>query len=430
MVNEEAEKSLLGACLIDRDAVLTAVSIVREEMFHSGRHRLIFAAMLRLFHANKPVDITTVASELGKHLGAAGGYSYLAELGSFVPTAANTEAYALAVKEAYIRRSLIVTAEKIKNLVASGGEIRDVLAKAEGMILGLSNADTRPARPIGDIAFERWGALYESRESGVSGVPTGFRDLDDALGGLQAADLVVLAARPSMGKSALALQIAYNVAARDMKVLVFSLEMSAEQVAERLVCAVASLDSQLVRTRTLTERLWSQGWEATSKIAGLPMWIDDSVAITTLEMRSKAKRLKVKEGLDLVVIDYLQLIGDPPHSTWSRAEHVGEITKRVKALAKECEVPVLLVSQLNRQVEMRQDKRPTLSDLRESGSIEQDADIVMFVYRPEYYKPGDRPGQADVIIGKYRNGPTGQVTLQFEKRFARFASLYKGGDAA
>lgn len=421
--SEEAEKSVLGACLISPEAVAACAAALKPEMFHLPKHRRIFGAVLRLFAQDKPVDMTTVAEELGTALKACGGHSYLAELGMFVPAPSQAEAYAAIIRDKWVRRKLLEAGKKLQELAVSQEETAAVLDKAGAMILGIGSDGMKGAVHVGDIAFRHWDELYKTRETGTCGVPTGFSDLDAAIGGLRKSDLIVLAGRPSMGKTALGLQIAYQVAASGRTTVVFSLEMSAEQLAERLICAEAGLDSQAVRVRRLSERQWDRGWKAASRVAGAELWIDDSPTVSTTEIMARARRLKAEKGLELVVVDYLQLLGDAKEPGATRSEQIAAMTRRLKVMARDLEVPVLCLSQLNRQSEQRADKRPELADLRESGAIEQDADMVMMLHRPDFYDPKDSPGICEVWVKKNRTGPTGLVRLRFDKNFCRFQSL-------
>lgn len=396
-------------------------------MFFDARHQEIYRALLELLNGNEPIDVVSVSAKLRDRAKTVGGIAYLGELAAFTPTIESVGHYARIVREKFGRRELAKAAARIAEKAANDpGDFDELLGFAEEQVFKVSRMGGSAPVYLGEVLISRWHELHSTRgDRRVTGVPTGFRSLDVALGGLQAGDLIVLAGRPGMGKTSLALQIAMGAAASGRNALVFSLEMGVKQIAERLVCMTAGLDSQAVRARALTESEWDAGWHTASKLAGLPIWVDDQVRTTTLDMRARARRLALEKGLGVVVVDYLQLAGDPVEKGRSRNEHIGAVTERLKGMARELSVPVVAVSQLSRAVEQRSEKIPQLSDLRDSGEIEQTADVVMFVYRPDYYDLDDRPGEVDVIIAKHRNGPVGKVTLAFQKRFARFADLQR-----
>ncbi|MGE5483682.1 MAG: replicative DNA helicase [Ignavibacteriales bacterium] len=425
--SEEAERATLGACLIEREAIIKSSEILKPTMFYHPQHVTIYEAMLALVNADEPVDFQTVHSALAKKDGKDDAWlNYLMELANFVPTAAHVEAYAREVREQYIRREMLSASTKIAEL-AGAPDLQQALSQAEQAVFAISQQSLQPLRYFGEVVSERWGEINQARDNPHAlGTMTGFKRLDEALGGLQVADLVVLAARPSMGKSALGAQIALNVARAGKPAIIFSLEMGKKLLADRAICAEGHLDSQALRARVLSGHEWDVGTSAASRLMAFPLWVDDTASITTLEMRAKARRLKAEKGdLGLVVVDYLQLIGDRPEGGWSKNDHIGRITNRVKAMARELDCPVLLLSQLNRESEKNPEKIPQLSNLRDSGEIEASADVVMFIHRKDYYDPKDEPGVATVIVAKNRNGPTGRVDFWFERRFMEFRPLEK-----
>jgi len=440
----EAEQSLLGAILLDNTALLRVLEArLGPDDFYRETHGLIFEAMRDLFNRNEPVDLITLTEALRKTgaLEKIGGPAYLSELAGGVATAVNIEHYARIVHEKSVLRQLITTTTGIaEQCYLPVNEVDQVLDEAERAIFSIREIQVRQAlRPVDskllNETFKHLTALSE-RSGSVTGVPTGFMDLDRITSGLQPSDLVVIAGRPSMGKTALALNLAVNAAIpdeRDVKggepfcVAIFSLEMSTDQLLLRLLCSLSRIDLHTVRTGRIASEDWTVLTEAATKLTDAPIYLDDSAGISVLEIRAKARRLKsrlLSQGRDLgmVVVDYLQLVkgqGD------SREQEISEISRSLKALAKELNVPVLALSQLNRQVETRPDKRPMLADLRESGAIEQDADVIAFVFREEMYKKredvsDDIRGKAELIIGKQRNGPTGRINLTFHHPSTRF----------
>ncbi|MFC1660708.1 replicative DNA helicase [Gemmatimonadota bacterium] len=432
----EAEVSVLGGMLIDRDAVARAVEVVRDDMFYREAHRRLFRAMTRLFERGDVIDVITLSEEL-KTLGeleAAGGLPYLAELLDAVPTAANIEYHAKIVREKALLRHLIEAASRIIRDVYDQGErsVEEVLDEAEQRVFQVSQSHERGGfvwiKEILWPTFEHIERLQESK-SGITGVPTGFSDIDRMTTGLQNGDLCIVAARPSMGKTSLILNIAQNAAIEHKTpVAIFSLEMSKEQLVQRFLCAEGRVDSQRLRRGLLSADEYQRLAAAAGHLNTAPLWIDDSPGNTVLEMRAKARRLKAETDLGLLVVDYMQLMSGHGR-TESRVQEVSEISRGLKALARELEIPVVALSQLSRAPEQRTDRRPQLSDLRESGSIEQDADVVMFLYRAEYYLgPMDKDGnslegKAELTIAKQRNGPTGTVNLFFHKAYTRFDSV-------
>jgi len=422
--------------LIDRDAVAQAVELVRDSMFYREAHRRLFRAMARLFDRGDVIDVITLSEELKKtgELEAAGGLPYLAELLDAVPTAANLEYHAKLVREKALLRHLISAASTIIKDVYEQGEksVEEVLDEAEQRIFQVAESHERTGfiwiKEILWPTFEHIERLQESK-SGITGVSTGFPDLDRMTTGLQKGDLCIVAARPSMGKTSWVLNVAQNAAIEhNTPVAIFSLEMSKEQLVQRLLCAEGRVDSQRLRRGQLSADEYQRLAAAAGHLNTAPLWIDDSPGSTVLEMRAKARRLAAETELGLLVIDYMQLMSGGTR-TESRVQEVSEISRGLKALARELNVPVVALSQLSRAPEQRTDRRPQLSDLRESGSIEQDADVVMFLYRPEYYfGPEDKDGnslegKAELAVAKQRNGPTGNVELFFHKAYTRFDSV-------
>lgn len=428
--NMEAEQAVLGALIIDGEAMLSVMEKLRAEDFYRHAHRLIYAAMVELSEEQQPVDLVTITSRLKDkdQLEEVGGVTYLTELANAVPTSANIDYYASIVEEKSILRKLIRTATEI---VSSGyrseEDVTELLSVAEQRIMELSNQkSTRDFVPIRDVlmdVFEQVEYLYNHR-GGVTGIPSGFIDLDRMTSGFQKNDLIIVAARPSVGKTAFALNIAQNVGVRSKEtVAIFSLEMSAAQLVQRIICAESNVDASRLRTGQLENEDWEKMTMAIGTLSEAKIFIDDSPSITVAEIRAKCRRLKREHGLGLVIIDYLQLIHGRGSSE-NRQQEVSEISRTLKAIARELEVPVIALSQLSRGVEQRQDKRPLMSDLRESGSIEQDADIVAFLYRDDYYnQESEKKNTIEIIIAKQRNGPVGTVELAFLKNYNKFVNL-------
>lgn len=428
--NIEAEQAVLGAVLLERDALVTALEILVPEDFYRQSHQRIFQVMADLAERDEPVDLVTVTAELTdrKLLEEVGGVTYLTDLANAVPTAANVEYYAKLVEEKAVLRRLIQTATHIASTgYASNEEVADIIAEAERRILSLSDKRTGKAFvPIRDVlleTFERIEMLYKNKGN-ISGIPSGYPDLDRMTSGFQKSDLIIVAARPSVGKTAFALNIAQNVAARSGEtVAIFSLEMSAVQLVQRMLCAESNIDSHKLRTGTMEDDDWEKLTMAIGTLAEAPIYIDDSAGTTVYDIRSKCRRLKAERSLGLVLIDYLQLINSRGYRE-NRQQEISEMTRALKNLARELDCPIIALSQLSRSVEQRQDKRPLLSDLRESGSIEQDADVVAFLYREDYYDPEtDKQNIVEIIIGKQRNGPVGKVELVFLKNYNKFVSI-------
>lgn len=423
----EAEQSLLGGILIDNEGLPSAMEILRGDEFYRESHRIIFRAIQDLFERNEPIDLVTMADYLAEknQLEAVGGASYLASLTDAVPSASNVAAYAKIVSEKAILRRLIQASNEITSWCYGGGKsVGEILDHAESTIFAITeNRIGNSYYPIKEVvkkSIETIESFQEVRES-VTGVPSHYTDLDRLTAGFQRSDLIIIAARPSMGKTALSLCIARNAALESgVPVGYFSLEMSKEQLAMRLLCAEARVDSHKIRTGFLSQQECAKMLTAAGYFMEAPIYIDDTPSISTLELRAKARRMKADRGLGMIVVDYLQLMRSR-ESTEKREQEISEISRSLKALAKELDVPVIALSQLNRKVEERHDKKPVLSDLRESGAIEQDADVIMFIYRDEVYNPETNDkGTAEVIIGKQRNGPTGTVKLTYVGAYTRF----------
>jgi replicative DNA helicase len=426
----EAERSVLGAMLLEPSAVSDISARLSPEDFYRPAHATVFEAMLSLYGRNEPIDEVTVRAQLHAEgrLDQVGGSAFVASLTESVPTAANVGYYARIVKGRALSRRLIAAATAIAGAVYEKSDDIDLLLDtAEAKIFEVtSTRDQRSFVPVKEIVKEAFKIIekrYEKKET-VTGVPTGFMDFDRMTAGLQPADLIILAGRPSMGKTALALNMAENSAIKhQVPVAVFSLEMSKEQLVMRMLCSEARIDSHRLRGGFLKDSDWPKLAKAAGSLAEAPMYIDDSGALSVLELRAKARRLQAERGLGMIVVDYLQLMTGRSAAE-GREREISEISRGLKSLAKELSVPVVALSQLNRSLEQRQDKRPMLSDLRESGAIEQDADVICFVYRDEYYHPeSEAKGIAELIIGKQRNGPTGTVQLKFFNEYTRFESL-------
>lgn len=426
--NLEAERAVIGAMLLERDARIKAGDILQTEAFYDDRHRIIFEAILYLENQDKPVDLITIGDELRVKgsLEQVGGRSYIGDLLAETFTAVNVEQYAWIVQRCHIKRQVIVASQR--NLADAYREDIDsdeLLATTQERLFSIKQARLTGLEHWGHGLIDELERLKKARDSHqVQGIPTGFKDLDDATGGLEDETLIVVAARPSMGKTAFALGMARNIAEKQKRVAVFSLEMSKQQLYQRMACMEVSMNLLHLRNLALSDEQWERIFRKAPHLASLPVHIDDTPRLTSLEIRSKARRLKAEGGLDVVVIDYVGLIGDQPHKQWSKSDYIGTITGHIKQMAKELKVPVILLCQLNRDCEDRVPPRPMLSDLRDSGNIEEHADVVLLLYRDEYYnEKSDAQGIAEIIIAKQRNGPTGAVYLQFAKEFARFGNL-------
>ncbi len=432
--NIEAEISLLGCILLEGEVMNKIVDIIQTEDFYKTEHKLIFNAMLGLYATQKPIDILSISDFLksANKLDEAGGSSYLTNLVNGVPTSSSVVYYAEIVRKKKILRDLISVSHGISQLgYQEQNDVDILLDEAEKRIFSIAQHTlVKGFSPISgelDDAWERIDRLH--KESGVlRGVPTGFKDLDNILSGLQKSDLVILAARPSLGKTTLAMDIARHVALKEnIPVGIFSLEMSSSQLIDRLIASEAHVDSWKLRTGRLSPESddFARIRDAMAELSKAPLYIDDESSINVLQMRAKARRLQAEKGLGLIIVDYLQLM-TPRGNTDNIVQQITEISRSLKALARELKVPVLALSQLNRAVEHRTDKKPQLSDLRESGAIEQDADVVMFIHREDRNKENsDRKNQADILIEKHRNGPTGKVVLYFNQEYVSFSNFEK-----
>ncbi|MDD2752256.1 MAG: replicative DNA helicase [Candidatus Omnitrophica bacterium] len=428
--NLDAEMAVLGSLLIDEEAISVALETLKSESFYKDSHRKIYEAITDLFNANKAVDIITLTDELKRvgQLEEVGGVSFLTLLANSVPTAANISHYVRIVREKGILRSLINNATKIVSLCyATEGNIDQLVDNAEQLIFEVSDKRHQgtyiPLKEIIKGSIETIDRLYQKKEH-VTGVPTGFIDFDMKTSGLQPSDLVIIAGRPSMGKSAFALGIAeYAGVIEKVPTALFSLEMSKEQLVQRMLCSHAKVDAHKVRTGYLSTSDWPRLTAAAGKLSEAPIYIDDTPAISVMELRAKARRLKTHHDIQLIILDYMQLMRGSA-SIENRQQEISEISRSLKALARELNVPVIGISQLSRAVESRNDHRPQLSDLRESGAIEQDADVVVLILREEYYNPTpDNQGTAEIIIAKQRNGPVGSLKLTFIKEYTRFENI-------
>ena len=427
----EAEQATLGGVFLKPDALYSIIDIVQQEDFYLPAHRAIFGAFVALFGRNAPIDLISVAEHLKSQgqLERAGGTVYLTELAGSIITAANAEYYANIVRDKALARGLISScAEIIANSYNPAQDVRELLSDTEQRVFSISQRSTSKtyatAKELTAKVFDTIKARAENHES-VTGVATHYTRIDEMTAGLQPSDLIILAARPSMGKTALALNIALRAALKgNVPVVIYSLEMSMEQLIMRMLCAWGRIDLSRLRKSRLTDDDWQALVEASNAFQKAPIFIDDTPSLSPLDMRARTRRLKMEKGVGLVVIDYLQLMRSA-RRTDSRELEISDISRNLKAMAKELNVPVIALSQLNRKVEERADKRPLLSDLRESGAIEQDADVIMFIHRPAaYLKPEERPAvdDAEIIIGKQRNGPVGSATLRYAAAYTEFAN--------
>lgn len=431
----DAEQAVLGSMLTDREAVNAAIEVLKEEAFYREDNRAIYQAIVNLYNKSEPIDIITLKDELesmGK-FEQVGGFDYLASLPDKVPTTANVQKYIKIVEEKSILRNLIKTANEIIELGYDPAEdVEDIMDGAEKRIFDLMQSKNQKGyTPIKDVLVESFTKLEElyNRKQHITGVPTGFAELDYKTAGLHGSELILIAARPAMGKTAFALNLATNAALRgNAPVAIFSLEMSKEQLVNRILCSEAMVDSNKVRTGKLGEDDWVKLAGAIGPLSEAEIYIDDTPGISVTEIRTKCRKLSIDKGIGLVVIDYLQLVQGSKRAG-SREQEIAEISRSLKILAKEINVPVIALSQLSRAVEQRPDHRPMLSDLRESGSIEQDADIVMFLYRDDYYnKESEKKDIAEVIIAKQRGGQTGTVELLWMGQYTKFVNLERRFD--
>lgn len=429
--NLDAEVSLIGAILIDEEVLANVSDHLKPLDFYDKRHALIYDGMLRLYEKHQPVDLLTLTDELKKRdeLDTIGGSAYLSELTNMVPTAAHAEAYADIITQKAVRRRLIKASADMAELgYQEEGTAQELLEQAEAQLFSVSDASVKQdlvsLEQILTESFDRMEELHRDKNK-LRGIPTGWKDLDDKTAGLQRSDLIILAARPAMGKTTLVTNLAYNVATKAKQaVLFFSLEMSKEQLVDRMLAESSGVDAWKIRTGNLSDEDFSKLSDAMGEMAEAPIFIDDTPGMTVLEMRTKARRLAHTRPLGLVIVDYLQLMQASGRSDGNRVQEVSEISRGLKLIARELNVPLVALSQLSRSVESRSPQIPQLADLRESGSIEQDADIVQFIYRPGYYNPDD-PELANITelhIAKHRNGPTGKIDLYFDPERLRFIS--------
>jgi len=429
--NVEAERSILGAILLDNAVCNQAIELLRRDDFFLDSHRRIFDKMVALTERLMPIDLITLSDELRRagEFEQIGGATYIASLIDGVPRTDTIEPYAKLVKQKSMLRKLISASQQIVSLAFEEEDDADVIIdKAEQMIFQIAEDRVRQGfQYIGDVAHRRLEQIEQmaGRPEMITGVPTGFTDFDRMTSGLQRQELIVIAARPSMGKTALALNMAQYAAKNANVVGIFSLEMSAEQLVSRLLCSEARVDAHRLRTGYLNREEWARLADALRRLCETKVFIDDSAAVSVMEMRAKCRRLKAEHGLDLLIVDYLQLMAGRGRIE-SRQQEVSQISRDLKGLAKELDIPVVALSQLSRAPEQRSEHKPQLSDLRESGAIEQDSDVVCFIYREELYNPTDEnQGTAELIIGKQRNGPTGMVQLAFLKEFTRFENMWR-----
>jgi len=434
--NLDAEKSLLGAVLIDEEVLADISEHVTSKDFYDKRHAVVYDGMMRLYEKHRPVDLLTLTDELKrkKELEVIGGSAYLTELTNYVPTAAHAEAYAELVAQKAVRRRLIKASSEISEMgFDEDTTTQELLEKAEAELFSVSDQslkqDLTSIESILTESFDRMEELHRNKGA-LRGIRTGYRDLDNMTAGLQRSDLIILAARPAMGKTTLVTNLAYNVATiAKLPVLFFSLEMSKEQLVDRMLADASGVDAWNIRTGNLSDQDFSKLSEAMGEMAEAPIYIDDTPGLSVLEMRTKARRAAHEAPLGVIIVDYLQLMQASGRGDGNRVQEVSEISRGLKLIARELNVPVIGLSQLSRSVESRNPQIPQLADLRESGSIEQDADIVMFIYREAYYNPDtERENVTDLIIAKHRNGPTGKVELYFHPERLRFMSLDKRHD--
>ena len=430
--NEEAEQAVLGSMMLDKEAVYIALEVLQAEDFYRDAHQIIFATLLNLENQGQPIDMVTLTEELHRqnNMEKIGGIGYISEVANLVPTAANIRYYAEIVAGKSILRKIIRVSTNIVHLCYEEREdTLTLLDRAEKMILAIAEgrnfSGLIPLKQVLGETLQKIEALAGNQDS-LTGIPSFFLDLDKLTSGWQASDLIILAARPAMGKTSFGLNIAQNAALKGkFPVAIFSLEMSKEQLVQRLISSEAMIDQHKLRTGRLLDEEWLRLTRAVQPLSTAEIYIDDTPSISVLELRAKARRLKAEKGLGLIIIDYLQLMQIGRRQE-NRQQEISEISRSLKALARELKVPVIALSQLSRAVEQTQDKRPSLSHLRESGALEQDADLVMFIFRDDYYNPeSEKPGIAEIIIAKHRNGPTGSVELGFIKEFTKFVNMDK-----
>ena len=431
----EAEQAVLGAMIIDKDAIANVLEIIRPDDFYREDNREVFSAIVDLFENSKPIDIVSIKEQLRLRgtLDAVGGIPFIADLSTKVPTAANIEYYAKIVEEKSILRKLIHSSNDISNMgYAATEDVQDIVDAAEKKIFDIvQKRNVKGFTPIKNVLVDNMEKLEElyNQKGYITGLSYGFTDLDMKTAGLHNSDLILIAARPAMGKTALALNIAQHVAVHDkVPVAIFSLEMSKEQLVNRLLSCEGMIDAQKMRTGKLEEDDWGKLAQAMSVLSDAPIYIDDTPGQTVMEIRAKCRRLKLEKGLGLIVIDYLQLMqGSSKRGGENRQQEVSDMSRALKIMAKELDVPVITLSQLSRAPDGRPDHRPVLSDLRESGAIEQDADMVMFIYRDDYYNPEtEEKNISEIIVAKHRGGSTGTVKLVWMGQFTKFANMFRG----
>ncbi len=429
----EAEQAVIGSMLTDQEAVISAIERLKEDAFYREDNRLIYSAILNLYNKAEPIDIITLKSEL-QSMGVfekVGGLEYIAELPEKVPTTANAQKYINIVEEKYVLRNLIKTANEIIDLGYEQTEdVENIMDDAEKKIFNLmQDRNQKGYSPLKDILIDSFAELEQlyNQKKHVTGVPSGFTDLDNRTAGFHNSDLILIAARPAMGKSAFSLNIATNAAMKaNVPVAIFSLEMSKEQMTNRILASEAMVDSNKIRSGKLDDSDWAKVAETLGPLSEAPIYIDDTPGISIMEIRAKCRKLKLEKNIGLVVIDYLQLVAGTGKRNGSREQEISEISRSLKILAKEINVPVIALSQLSRAPEQRPDHRPMLADLRESGAIEQDADIVMFLYRDDYYNENsEKKNVAEVILAKHRSGSTGTVELMWLGNYTKFANIEK-----
>jgi replicative DNA helicase len=425
--SQEAEEAVIGAVLVNPNAFLTIAAFLKAEDFYLLRHAYIWQALLRLNERNEPIDYLTVIQEL-KDMGwldEIGGPAYITQLVNSTPTSIHAEVYGHLVERAAIRRRLLAAADEIKGLALDEEKaVETVINEAETRLFAVTENQLKrefvPMQQAISDYFDRLEHLMHNQDTPL-GLPTGFRDLDELLGGLQKSDLVIFAGRPGVGKTSFLLSVALNAARLGARIGIFTMEMGVEQITQRLVSMETGINSQKLRLGQLTPQEYSRFVEASSRMSGLSVFIDDTPALTPTQMRAKCRRLQHEFGIDLIILDYIQLMNAGTNYENNRVQEVSYISRSLKELARELNVPLFSAAQLSRAVEQRQDKRPVLSDLRESGSLEQDSDVVMFLYRDAVYNEATEfPNQADVIVSKHRNGPTGTISLYFEKTVTKF----------
>ena len=437
--NLEAERACLGSMLLDREAIEVAIDLLRDEDFYSQQHKIIYNSILDLYNRSAPVDIITLNDHLKgtDELDKAGGVVYISSLLDEVPTSANIEYYAKIVEQKSLLRKLISAASSIVSLgYGKEKDAYEIIDEAEKLIFDVAERkESRGYFPLNEVIKDSIDAIEKlyHRSDLYTGLPSGFKEFDDLTSGFQRSELIIIAARPSVGKTAFALNISQNIGIRQKKnVAIFSLEMSKEALVQRMLCSEARIDSQRLRKGFLRTEDWAPLTTAAGKLADASIFVDETPGISDMQLRAKARRIQSRHGLDIIIVDYLQLMDATRRRNEGRTQEISEISRSLKALARELDVPVIAISQLSRAVESRgKDKRPILSDLRESGAIEQDADVVAFLYRDELYNPNtDDKNMAEVIIQKQRNGPTGSIKLYFSKEYTRFENLERHDEYA